>query len=243
LEERGLVGLEARAADGTEIGRISDVITDEESGEVTHVLVEMEEGEELEIPISALTLDPDADFATFRADPSDEEPGDHLEDKVGVATEDLGSNATPTSDVEPEGYAPAESDEPDDSEHEGQFVTTPSDPADAQPPENLVKESGEAGDWQDEGSLPDSGYPRNDAYIDPDTGEEDVDPFLEDNETLGDDVEDLISDTDLEVRSVEDGVVELTGSAETRQDLEEIVQEIMGLDGVLDVDTTDVDVG
>jgi sporulation protein YlmC with PRC-barrel domain len=49
LEERGLVGLEARAADGTEIGRISDVITDEESGEVTHVLVEMEEGEEVEV--------------------------------------------------------------------------------------------------------------------------------------------------------------------------------------------------
>jgi hypothetical protein len=226
LEERGLVGLEARAADGTEIGRISAVITDEESGEVTHVLVEMDEGEQLEIPISALTLDPEADFATFHADPSDDEPGDHLEDEV-----------------EPEGYAPAESDGPDGYEREGQFVTNPEDPADAQPPEDIVKESGEAGDWQDEASLPDSGYPRNDAYIDPDTGEEDVDPFLEDNETLEDDVEDLINGTDLEVRSVKDGVVELTGSAATREDLEEIVQEIMGLDDVLDVDTTDVDVG
>ncbi|MBD0353793.1 MAG: PRC-barrel domain-containing protein [Rubrobacteraceae bacterium] len=243
MEGRGLVGLEARAADGTEIGRISGVITDEESGEVTHVLVEMEEGEEVEIPISALTLDPEADFATFHADPSDGEPGDHLEDGVGVATEIPGSNATPTSEVEPEGYAPAESDAPDDSEHEGQFVTTPLDPAEATPPEDLVKESGEAGDWQDEGSTPDSGYPRNDAYVDPDTGEEDVDPFLEDNETLKDDVEDLINDTDLEARSVNGGVVELSGSAATRQDLEEIVQEIMGLDGVLDVDTTDVDVG
>ena len=226
MEERGLVGLEARAADGTQIGRISEVITDEESGEVTHVLVEREEGEELEVPISALTLDPEADFATFHADASDEEPGDHLED-----------------DVEPEGYAPAESDAPDDSEHEGQFVTTPQDPAEATPPEDMVKESGEARDWQDEGSIPDSGYPRNDAYIDPDTGEEDVDPFLEDNEALEDDVEDLLVDTDLEVRSVNGGVVELTGSAATREDLEEIVQEIMGLDGVLDVDTTDVDVG
>jgi len=226
LEERGLVGLEARAADGTEIGRISAVITDEESGEVTHVLVEMEEGEQSEIPISALTLDPEADFATFHADPSDAEPGDHLE-----------------GELEPEGYAPAASDGPDDYEHEGQFVTTPGDPADAQPPEDTVKESGEAGDWQDEGSIPDSGYPRNDAYIDPDTGEEDVDPFLEDNETLEDDVEDLINGTDLEVRSVKDGGVELTGSAATREDLEEIVQEIMGLDDVLDVDTTDVDVG
>jgi hypothetical protein len=226
LEERGLMGLEARGADGTEIGRISAVITDEESGEVTHVLVEMEEGEQLEIPISALTLDPEADFATFHADPSDDEPGDHLEDEV-----------------EPEGYAPAESDGPDDYEREGQFVTTPDDPADAQPQEDTVKESGEAGDWQDEASLPDSGYPRNDAYIDPDTGEEDVDPFLEDNETLEDDVEDLINGTDLEVRSVKDGVVELTGSAATLEDLEELVQEIMGLDDVLDVDTTDVDVG
>jgi hypothetical protein len=226
LEERGLMGLEARAADGTEIGRISAVITDEESGEVTHVLVEMEEGEQLEIPISALTLDPEADFATFHADPSDDEPGDHLEDEL-----------------EPEGYAPAESDGPDDYEREGQFVTTPDDPADAQPQEDTVKESGEAGDWQDEASLPDSGYPRNDAYIDPDTGEEDVDPFLEDNETLEDDVKDLINGTDLEVRSVKDGVVELTGSAATREDLEEIVQEIMGLDDVLDVDSTDVDIG
>ncbi len=227
MEERGLVGLEARSADGTEIGRISDVITDEESGEVTQVLVEMEGGAKLEIPISALTLDPEADFATFHADPSDEEPGDHV------------------GDVEaPEGYAPTQSDGPDDYEHEGQFVTTPQDPAEAAPPEDIVKESGEAGDWEDEGSTPDSGYPRNDAYIDPDTGEEELDPFLEDDENLEDDVvEDLISDTDLEVRSVEDGVVELTGSAETRQDLEEIVQEIMGLDGVLDVDTTDVDVG
>jgi hypothetical protein len=223
LEERGLVGLEARAADGTEIGRIIAVITDEESGAVTHVLVEMEEGEQLEVPISAVTLDPEADFATFHADPSDDEPGDHIEDEV-----------------EPEGYAPSQSDAPDDYEHEGQFVTTPHDPADAPPPEDIVKE---AGDWQDEGSLPDSGYPRNDVYIDPDTGEEEVDPFLEDNETLEDDVEDLINDTDLEVRSVKDGVVELTGSAATREDLEEIVQEIMGLDYVLDVDTTDVDVG
>jgi hypothetical protein len=223
LEERGLVGLEARAADGTEIGRIIAVITDEDSGAVTHVLVEMEEGEQLEVPISAVTLDPEADFATFHADPSDDEPGDHIEDEV-----------------EPEGYAPSQSDAPDDYEHEGQFVTTPHDPADAPPPEDIVKE---AGDWQDEGSLPDSGYPRNDVYIDPDTGEEEVDPFLEDNETLEDDVEDLINDTDLEVRSVKDGVVELTGSAATQEDLEEIVQEIMGLDGVLEVDTTDVDAG
>ena len=220
------MGLEARAADGTEIGRISEVVTDEESGEVTHVLVQRGEGEQLEIPISALTLDPEADFATFHADPSDDEPGDHIGD-----------------DERPQGYAPAESQAPDDYEHEGQFVTTPQDPAEAQPLEEAQREFGEAGGWEDEGSTPDSGYPRNDVYIDPDTGEEELDPFLEDSETLEDDVEDLINDADLEVRSVNDGVVELTGSAATREDLEEIVQEIMGLDGVLDVDTTDVDVG
>ena len=220
------MGLEARAADGTQIGRISAVITDEESGEVTHVLVQMEEGEQVEIPISALTLDPEADFAAFHADPSDDEPGDHI-----------------GNDERPQGYAPAESDAPDDYEHEGQFVTTPPDPAEAQPLEEAQRESGEAGGWEDEGSTPDSGYPRNDVYIDPDTGEEELDSFLEDSETLDDDVEDLINGTDLEVRSVKDGVVELTGSAATREDLEEIVQEIMGLDGVLDVDTTDVDVG
>jgi sporulation protein YlmC with PRC-barrel domain len=233
LEERGLVGLEARAADGAEIGRITEVVTDEETGEVTHVLVELADAvgsrEELEdmvqVPISALSLDADADFATFHADPFDDEPGDHLGDEV-----------------EPPRYAPLQSDDPEDYEHEGQFVTTPEDPADAKPPEDLVKESGEAGDWQDEGSLPGSGYPRNDVYIDPDTGEEELDPRLKDNETLADDVEDLISDTGLEVRAARDGVVELTGSVATQEDLEEVIAEIMGLDEVREVDATDVDV-
>jgi hypothetical protein len=225
VEERGLVGLEARAADGSVVGRISDVLTDEESGEVTHVVVEPDDGEQVEVPITAVSFDPEADFATFHADPSDDEPGDHLGDEE-----------------EPEGYAPAQTDGPEDYEHESQFVTAPDDPADAQPPENLVKESGEAGDWQDEESLPDSGYPRNDVYIDPDTGEEELDPRLEDNETLADDVEDLIADTGLAVRSAKDGVVELTGSAATQEDLEEVIAEIMGLDEVREVDTTDVDV-
>ena len=234
MEERGLVGLEARAADGAEIGRIAEVVTDEETGEVTHVVVELsdevasrDEWEDvIQIPISALSLDPDADFATFRADPFDDEPGDHLGDEV-----------------EPSGYAPSESDEPEDYENEGQFVTTPEDPDDARAPEDLVKESGEAGDWEDASSLPDSGYPRNDVYIDPDTGEEVVDPQLQDNETLADDVRDLIPDTGLEVRSTRDGVVELTGSVATQEDLEEIITDVMGLDEVREVDTTDVDVG
>jgi hypothetical protein len=225
VEERGLVGLEARAFDGSVVGRILDVLTDEESGEVTHVLIEPDEGEQLEVPITAVNLDPEADFATFNADPFDDEPGDHLGDQVA-----------------PEGYAPARSDGPEDYEREGQFVTTPADPADAQPPEDIVKESGEAGDWQDEAFLPDSGYPRNDVYIDPDTGEEEVDPRLEDNETLADDVEDLIVDTGLEVRSAEDGVVELSGSASTQEALEAATAEIMGLEEVREVDASDVDV-
>jgi sporulation protein YlmC with PRC-barrel domain len=200
VEERGLVGLEARTADGTEVGRIAEVVTDEESGEVTHVVVEREE-ERFEAPISAISLDPGADFATFRADRSDEEP---------------------------EGY-----------EHEGQFAAEPESPDEAQAEEDLEARE----DWEDETYTPDSGYPRNDAYVDPETGEEVTDPLTKENEGLEDDVEDLLADTDLEVRSVEDGVVELTGAATTREDLDALVEEITGLDGVLEVDTTDVDVG
>ena len=230
MEERGLVGLEARTADGTEVGRIAEVIEDDESGEVTHVVVEREAGpsevEKVELPITALSLDPETDFATFHADPSDETPGDHLGDEE-----------------RPQGYAPSETDAPDDAEHEGQFVTTPIDPDEAIPLEEAEREASEAGGWEDEGSNPpDSGYPRNDVFINPDTGEEELDPRMQDSETLEDDVEDLLVDTGLEVRAVKDGVVELTGAAATQEDLDESVREIMGLDEVLDVDTTDVDV-
>jgi hypothetical protein len=222
VDERGLIGLEARTADGVEIGRIAEVVTDEESGEVTHVVVERGE-ERFEAPISAISLDPDADFATFHADRSDEEPGYHVGDEVGVATG---------------GYAPSESEE-EDYEHEGQLAAEPQSPAEAQAEEDLEARE----DWEDETYTPDSGYPRNDAYVDPETGEEERDPLLEESEDLEDDVADLLADTDLEVRSAEDGVVELTGAAATREDLDEVIQEIMALDGVLEVDTTDVDVG
>jgi hypothetical protein len=230
VEERGLVGLEARAADGTEIGRIAEVLVDEESGEVTHAVVERETGgsevERVEVPITALSLDPEADLATFNADPSDDEPGDHLGDEE-----------------RPQGYAPAET-EVEDSEHEGQFVSAPQDPDEAISPEEGPTEAAEAGGWEDEGSTTaDSGYPRNDAYIDPDTGDEELDPRLDENETLANDVENLLAETDLEVRSTADGVVELTGAASTQEDLEEAIEEVMGLDDVLEVDTTDVDVG
>lgn len=225
MEERGLVGLEARTADGTGIGRISEVIVDED-GAITHVLVEREE-ERLEVPITSLTLDRDADFATFHADASDDEPGDHVGDEEGI-----------------QGYSPNQSDV-DDSEHEGQFVTTPTDPDEAVSlDEEASTEADEAGGWQDEGSTTvESGYPRTDAYIDPDTGDEELDPLLKENETLKDDVDDLTVDTGLRARRAQDGIVELTGSVTTREDLDGIVQEIKGLEEVREVDTTDVDVG
>jgi hypothetical protein len=225
LQERGLIGLEARAADGTEFGRIAEVVADEESAEVTYVVVETEGGERLEVPITGLSLDPDADFATFVADASDEEPGDHTGDEAepedDYAADDLDDEAE-------EGY-----------EHEGQLVTEPEDQDEAQTEADLEARE----DWEDETYTPDSGYPRNDVYVDPDTGEEEVDPRLQENEGLEKDVADLLDGTNLEIRFVKDGVVELTGAMATQEDLEDVVREIMGLDEVIEVDTTDVDAG
>jgi hypothetical protein len=242
MEDRGLVGIEARAANGEAVGRISEVIEDE-SGAITHVVVERGE-ERLEVPIASLTLDRNADFATFHADPSDDEPGDHVGDEVGVATVDSEPDATPTSEEIPQGYAPNQSDT-DDTGHEGQFVTTPTDPEEAVSLDGEAStEADQAGGWEDEASnTVDSGYPRTDVYIDPQTGEEQVDPQLEDNDSLGADVRDLVNGTGLAVLAVKDGVVQLGGSAATSEDLAGNVEEVMGLDGVLDVDTTDVDVG
>jgi PRC-barrel domain len=221
LQERSLIGLEARAADDSEVGRIADVVEDEESGEVTHVVVETESGEWLEVPITHLSLDPDADFATFEADASDEEPGDHTGDEA-----------------EPEDYYAPDDEDEEDFEHEGQLVTEPEDGHDPSSEEDLEARE----DWEDHSYTPDSGYPRNDVYIDPDTGDEEIDPLLEENDDVKDDVEDLLDSTSLKVRSVREGVVELTGTAATQDDLEETVREIMGLDEVLEVDTTDVEV-
>jgi hypothetical protein len=173
-------------------------------------------------------LDRDVDFATFHADPSDDKPGDHLGDEEA-----------------PQGYAPNQSDAKEDTEHDGQFVTTPTDPDEAVSLDAQAStEADEAGGWQDEEfTTDDSGYPRTDAYIDPDTGDEEVNPLLKENETLKDDVDDLIVETALRVRRAQDGVVELTGSAATQEDLDGVVQEIMGLEEVRDVDITEVEVG
>lgn len=220
MEERGLVGIEARTADGEEVGRITEILTDEESGEVTHVVVERED-QRFEVPITAISLDPEADFATFHADRSDEKPGDPVE-----------------GEVEPEEVAPLESGV-EDRRHEGQLVTEPESDEEAQSDADLVRE-----DWEDETYTPvDSGYPRTDAYIDPDTGEAEVDPAMNEGVGLGDDAAKLLDGTGLEVRAVKDGVVELAGAVASRQDLEEAIEELTGLDGVLGVDATDVDVG
>ena len=225
MQERGFIGLEARAADGTEIGRIAEVVSDEESGEVTHVVVETEGGERLQARITGLSLDPEADFATFGADASDEEPGDHTGDEIEPenyhAPDELGGGAE-------ENY-----------EHEGQFVTAPEDQDEAQAERDLATRE----DWEDESYTPDSGYPRNDVYINPDTGEVETDPLLREDETLVDEVADLLDGTDLKVSSARDGVVALTGAMATQEDVEEVMSEIMGLDEVLEVDITDVDVG
>lgn len=223
MQESRLIGLEAREADGTVFGRITAELPDEESGELTYVLVKTEAGDEVEIPISTLTVDDEADYATFHADPSDDEPGDHVDDEE-----------------RPAGYAPSQGDV-QDNEHDNQLVTEPTDAHEAASPEDVQRE---AGGWEDEESTTaESGYPRNDAYIDPDTGDVEVDPALADNETLVDDVADLIDGTELEVRATREGVVELSGASSSREDLEAAIAEIMGLDGVLDVDTTDVAVG
>jgi hypothetical protein len=224
LQERSLIGLEARVADGTGVGRIVEVVADEEDGEVTYVIVETEEGEQLEVPITSLSLDPDADFATFRADASDVEPGDHSDDEA-----------------EPEGYSPDDiaEENQEEFEHEGQLVTESEYEEDAQTEEDLETRE----DWEDESYTPDSGYPRNDAYVNPDTGEVEEDPLLSNVESVQHDVAELLDGTDLQVSNVREGIVALTGAASTQEDLEEVVREVMGLDGVLEVDSTDVDVG
>ena len=220
MEERILVGLEARTRDGTEVGRISEVVTDERTGEVTHVVVETDEEDRMEIPITALSLDPEADFATFHADPSDEEPGDHVGDTEG-----------------PQGYAPQRSDV-DDEEHEGQLVGEPESAEEAQAEEDLVRE-----DWEDETYTPtDSGYPRNDAYIDPDSGQE-RERYPAEGEDLRSDVEQLLDGTNLRLREVREGVIELEGFVDSQEDLVEVVAEIMEIDEVREVDTTYVDSG
>ena len=230
MDGQGLIGLEARGPDGAVLGRVTEVLTGEDSDGVvvvTHVVVESD-GEYQELPFSSVDLDPEADFGTLRADPFDEGPGEH-----------------DGEEIRPAEYAPNKTfSGPDDSPHEGQFVTSPRDPDEAASQMDIDREGDEAGGWQDEGSTTvESGYPRNDVYIDPATGAEVEEPALKENAGLADDIADLISGTSVEVAGEVDGVVLLSGAVASQEDLEEIVSEIMAQTGVLAVDTGDVDVG
>lgn len=223
MGEWSLVGIEARGADGEELGRISEVVTDEDSGEVTHVMVKRGE-ESHEVPIARLVLDPDADFATVSADAPDDGPGDHAEDEV-----------------QPEGYAPAEAlPGTDDTKHGGQLVSEPGSPQEAEPEAEIDRE-----DWTDEESTPaDSGYPRTDAYIDPETGEA-VEGYPEagDARSLEETVAALLEDTTLQAVSVSEGVVELAGTVPDSGELDRVAASVTALEEVFEVNITGVSVG
>jgi len=53
----------------------------------------------------------------------------------------------------------------------------------------------------------------------------------------------VYDDTGIRLRRIVGTVVVLGGAAASREDLDAVVAEILDLDGVADVDTTDVDVG
>ncbi|CAN5151955.1 hypothetical protein BH24ACT16_BH24ACT16_16060 [soil metagenome] len=223
VEEWSLIGIEARGVDGEELGRISEVVTDEDSGEVTHVMVERDE-ESREVPIARLVLDPDADFATVGADASDHEPGDHAGDEV-----------------QPVDYAPAEAlPGQDDAKHGGQLVSEPGSPREAESEAEVDRE-----DWTDEESTPvDSGYPRTDAYVDPETGEA-VEGYPEagDASSLEETVAALLEDTTLQAVSISEGVVELVGSVTDSGELDRVAARVTALEEVFEVDTNGVRVG
>lgn len=198
MEGTGFIGLVARRSGGSEVGRITDVITDPEGGEVTHVVADTGE-ERVEIPVSEVNLDSGTGAERSMEGPSLDE----------------------------------------DERHSGQLVAEPESEHEAEAGEDLVRE-----DWEDEASTPpESGYPRNDAYIDPETGEEREEYPEAEGDTTRAAVSVLLDGTGLEVSEVHDGVVRLTGVVSNREDLREVIKEVMGITEVREVDTTDVDVG
>jgi len=225
VERENFLGLEVRANDGTDLGRVTDVIADEETGELTHLVLERG-GVDAEVAVSAVALDEDGEFATYIPDASDVEPGDHAGDKY-----------------EPEGYSPVWEALPaeEDQERQGQFVHL----GDLdEPPVSPAQEARE--DWEDESYEPDSGYPENDAFVDEQTGEE-TDAYRDGDDLRADvtevlDSTEVYDDTGIRLRRIVDTVVVLEGAAASREDLDAVVAEILDLDGVADVDVTDVDV-
>ena len=217
MDAEDLFGLQARLADGTRFGRITEVLFDEETGEVSYVVAERGE-ESFEVPIASVSLDPEADFAVFHADRSDVWPNDHVGDE----------------DEEQVGYAPTKWEERENA-REASFYSPVEDPdGEAVGPVERARE-----DWEDASFDPGSGYPRNDAYIDPVTGVEEIDPLVRDDEGLADEVEELLDGTGLRARSVVEGSVEIEGRAASPEDLERLIAELEGLAGVSEVDATD----
>ena len=225
MEGESFLGLEVRANDGTDLGRVTDVITDGATGEVTHLVLERG-GVDAEVAVSAVALDEDGEFATYSPDASDVEPGDRVGDEY-----------------KPGGYSPAWEAIPDqeDYERQGQFVHVGDLDEPPVSPAQVARE-----DWEDESYEPDSGYPENDAFIDEQTGEEtyayrDGDDLRADVAKVLDSTE-VYDDTGIQLRRIFGTVVVLGGVAASQEDLDAVVAEIMDLDGIADVDTTDVDV-
>jgi sporulation protein YlmC with PRC-barrel domain len=225
VEGENFLGLEVRANDGTDLGRVTDVITDRATGEVTHLVLERG-GVDAEVSLSAVAIDEDGEFATYSPDASDVEPGDHASDEY-----------------KPGGYSPVWEAIPDQEDYgrQGQFVHV----GDLdEPPVSPAQEARE--DWEDESYEPDSGYPENETFVDEQTGEE-TNAYRDGGDLRADVAEVLDStevhdDTGIQLRRIVGTVVVLGGAAASREDLDGVVAEILHLDGVADVDTTDVDV-
>jgi len=223
VERENFLGLEVRANDGTDLGRVTDVITNGATGEVTHLVLEWG-GVDTEVAVSAVVLDEDGEFATYSPDASDVEPGDHVGDEY-----------------EPGGYSPIRDALPtqEDYERQGQFVHL----GDLdEPPVSPAQEARE--DWEDESYEPDSGYPENDAFVDEQTGEE-TDAYRDGDDLRADvtevlDSTEIYDDTGIRLRWIVDTVVVLGGAAASREDLDAVVAEILDLEDVADVDVADV---
>ena len=154
-------------------------------------------------------------------------PGDHVGDQY-----------------KPGGYSPAWEAIPDQEDYErrGQFVHVGDLDEPPVSPAQVARREDAEGDLQ-----PDSGYPENDAFIDEQTGEETY--AYRDGDDLQADVAEVLDSTEvyddagIRLRRIVGTVVVLGGAAASREDLDAVVAEILDLDGVADVDTTDVDVG
>jgi sporulation protein YlmC with PRC-barrel domain len=225
VERENFLGLEVRANDGTDLGRVTDVITNGATGEVTHLVLEWG-GVDTEVAVSAVVLDEDGEFATYSPDASDVEPGDHVGDEY-----------------EPGGYSPTRDALPtqEDYERQGQFVHLGDLDEPPVSPAQVARE-----DWEDESYEPDSGYPENDAFVDEQTGEE-TDAYRDGDDLRADvtevlDSTEIYDDTGIRLQRIVGTVVVLGGAVASREDLDAVVAEILDLDGVADVDVTDVDV-